>query len=387
MNNTSSVKIIKKCCIFQDCEDDDCWLMLLLYLATNKKYDCFDIFVISPDPEFHLKLTLQLFRTFQQIKNPKEYKLNDGKVICPQNLKIYMAAKYNNKEGVVDMNNTDYIIGLNNVFTEKGSNVDIFMATTCYPFMKHWRSEWYASIDKLYVMGGLSKQLNEKDDISSLDIKTTYGFNWRVGFDAVESFMQKFSEKAIFIEPRFYRPMFKNHKLISICEETMPVLISLIAQSNLDCIKLIREHTKRRNQNILANNEAMIKYLPNKENLEFYFGPADFLLAYVSIWTDSNAYELDEIPVKGQKYVVKTFKNIDLEQFELDLIGFIEHLLVFESNIYDEITEDSILVNVDPDKIIQDDENIIDKVIDEEELHPIEKLRKFEGEYHGKTNQ
>ncbi len=348
--------------------------MTQLYLASGKKYDCFDIFVISPDPEFHLKLTCELFRTFQQVKSPKEYKIQNGNVQAPKNLRIYMAAKYNNTEGVVDMNST-YVIGLNQVFTEEGSNVDIFMATTCYPFMKHWRSEWYSSIDKIYVMGGLSRQLTEKDDLSKLDVKTSYGFNWRVGFDAVESFMQKFSQKTIFIEPRYYRQMFRNHKLVSICEETMPVLISLISQSNLDCIKLIREHTKRRNQNILLNNKEMKKYMPNEENLEFYFGPADFLLGYVSIWNKGGVdeAEFDEIPVNGQKYTVKTFKNIDLDQFELNLIGFIEYLLLFESDVYDEITLDSIVVDIEPiieDKIIEEKE--------EDDLYPTEKLRKMD---------
>lgn len=299
-----------------DCEPDDKTALAFLYNTIPKLVPMF-LLTVSPAPEKHTKEITNLLELLKS-KNHEENR----------ELIIETGAQYGKQiEGnFKEPENQEYLEKLNKFIMDAPDNsVIVYMLTTCYSLMKHWKDEWAAKIRIVFNMGGEGVPREEKDG----KIAKTLGFNYRVGTEYIDAFMTKIPvEKRIILETNVYNPEFKRKYdgVVSICPRTFSNFSAALMESYIEMNPFVKSLVETNGvwvDKLLSDWKDGEKFYPDKRMKHWYFGPADILLAVCSLESSSYVLKERELEVGEKKYTIRSMTKINFELIDAMLTRFI----------------------------------------------------------------
>lgn len=310
--------------ILQDCEPDDYLAMMVIYSMVSK-IDPTLVITVSPKAKEHTQITKDLFKELcTRVQVDPLYLAH---------VPIYEGATYKRDEVTgetifIEPEDQSYIDAMVKFFDEAPEeSVDVYLMTTCYALMGHWKDEWTSKIRCVYHMGGVG--VDEKG----------YGFNWRVGFKWVEPMLQKIPYgRLILLETRFYNPFFKKNfdGIVSICPRTFPKFTNLISELLEKGDTLIHDlvtHNYNWISRMLEDWPDGRQFYPDKGKEHLYFGPSDVCLAlfFTTFCKDLSGIKIipncedRTIVLNQKKYSYYSVRDMDLKAMESKLVDVIEY--------------------------------------------------------------
>jgi hypothetical protein len=196
----------------------------------------------------------------------------------------------------------------------------VYLLTTCYALMKHWRDEWESKIDMVYNMGG--------EGVPSPSSKDPVGFNWRVGNEWVVPFLEKISKRRrVLLEPVTYHSEFKTQfgedVIVSLSPRSFPKFTERVAHGALFGGKvstLLFEQNHDWVHNLLEKNTGSQKWYPQKGLEGFYFCPPDILLSVMSNRTELFYWvKAKTITIKDKQFEVLSISELPLSWIDEEL--------------------------------------------------------------------
>jgi hypothetical protein len=331
-----------------DCEPDDKTAIAFLHEFLPEKIPMF-LLTVSPNPEHHTEEITKLLSLLRP-ENPEDTKQDIHSNY--RELTIATGARYGSQiEGKFkEPEDQSYVTKLNDFIMGAPDNgVIVYLLTTCYSLMKHWKDEWKPKIRIVFNMGGEGLPLKDKDGKIKTDETGKaimgLGFNYRVGTEFIDAFMSKIPvEKRIILETNIYNPEFKKkfNGIVSICPRTFGNFSAAIMEKYLESnsfVKSLVDANKIWIDKQLQGWEEGEQYYPDKRMKQFFFGPADILLAVCSL--DPATYKLKEreITVGEKKYTIRSM--VDLDYHAIDHI-----LATFINGVGDELPNDQVGIDV-----------------------------------------
>jgi hypothetical protein len=289
-----------------DCEGDDIGAMVYQHYKQPLSV-AFFILVVSPSPEEHFKMTAKLFSILKSTRH----------------VYIFTGARYD-RSGFTEPKDDFYITAMNDFITGSANRgVTVYLLTTCYALMKHWRDEWESKINMVFNMGGegVPSPFNEGG-------KNLVGFNWRVGNEWVVPFLEKIPKhRRILLEPVTYHSEFKTQfgedVIVSLSPRSFPKFIERVAHGALFGGKvstLLFEQNHAWVHNGLKSNKDRQKWYPQKGLEGFYFCPPDILLSVMSNRTELYDWvKVKTITIKDKQFEVLSIIALPLSWIDDEL--------------------------------------------------------------------